>query len=149
MGAPANGAPVPEVKSQHVSASTADAPYWRALSEGRLTMQRCQGCSHWHWPAVSRCSECGAWDPPWQDVPIEGAVFSWATTWHPFGGTEAIGVPYTTVLVALPHADNRRLLGLWEGEEGELSMGAAVVGSVGATMVGKTEVPSLRWRLAR
>jgi hypothetical protein len=41
-----------------VNSGMVDAPYWQALGEGRLTMQCCQGCDHWHWPAVTRCGEC-------------------------------------------------------------------------------------------
>ena len=126
----------------------ADAPYWRALSEGRLSIQRCEACNHWHWPAVVRCGECGAWEPPWRDIAAEGALFSWTKTVHPFGGREGIGVPYTTVLVALPQADGRRLLGLWEGADDELVEGAPVTARIGATRVGASDVPSLHWRRA-
>ena len=37
-----------------------DAPYWRALSDQRLVMQRCDICGRWSWPAVCRCGDCGA-----------------------------------------------------------------------------------------
>ena len=125
-----------------------DAPYWQALAEGAIAMQRCEGCSTWHWPAVSRCADCGAWDPPWQRIAMRGELFSWATTHHAFGGTESIGVPYTTVLVALPHAGNKRLLGLLDGDPAVLASGVSMIGSVGSTTVHGNPVASLRWRVA-
>lgn len=125
-----------------------DEPYWQALAEGAIAMQRCEGCRIWHWPAVSRCGECGAWDPPWQQIAIEGELFSWATTYHAFGGTESLGVPYTTVLVALPHAGNKRLLGLLEGDPAALAPGVRMTGLVGSTLVRGKPVASLRWRVS-
>ena len=125
-----------------------DAPYWEALAEGKVAMQRCT-CGSWHWPAVTRCAECGAFDPPWQRVAIEGELFSWATTHHAFGGTEALGVPYTTVLVALPHANGKRLLGLLDGDPAALSAGVRMIGSVDTTVVREKKVSCLCWRLAQ
>ncbi len=125
-----------------------DAPYWRALAEGGLVMQQCAACSTWLWPAVSRCGECGAWDPPWREVAMQGEIFSWATTHHRFGGTENLGLPYTTVLVALPQAGDRRLLGLWDGDPATLTAGMKVAASVGATTVRDKPVPVFHWRPA-
>lgn len=130
------------------AAKDLDAGYWQALAEGGLAIQRCEGCRKWHWPAVSRCADCGAWSPPWQQVALEGEVFSWATTHHAFGGTESLGVPYTTVLVALPHAGDKRLLGVFEGDPAMLVPGLRVVASVGSTPVRGKPVASLRWRVA-
>lgn len=127
-------------------AGPADTPYWQGLAEGRLLMQQCQGCGRWRWPAVFRCGDCGAWDPPWREVALEGVVYSWTKTWHPFGGTEGIGTPFVTVLAELPHAGARRLLGLLEGDEAALELGAPLKGGVGRTRFGDGNLPSLRWR---
>lgn len=125
-----------------------DEPYWRALSQGRIAMQCCKKCGHWHWPAVWRCGECGGWDPSWEELPLEGVAYSWATTWHKFAGTEHIGVPYTTILAALPKAQGRRLLGLFEGNADDLELDAPLVARIGETQIGETRIPALFWRLA-
>lgn len=130
------------------STKSADTPYWEGLRQGQLRLQQCQSCSTWHWPAVWRCGECGNWDPAWTDIVLEGEVYSWQTTWHPFGGTEHIGVPYTTVLAALPQAGGRRLLGLFEGDVAQLATGVALVGRIAETVIGGEAIPSLRWRVA-
>ena len=129
-------------------AGPADAPYWQGLAEGRLVMQQCQGCHRWRWPAAFRCGDCGTWDPAWREVPLEGVVYSWTKTWHPFGGTEGIGTPFVTVLAELPQAGNRRLMGLLEGDEARLGVGAPLSGRVDSTPFGDTQLPSLRWRPA-
>ena len=127
---------------------TFDAPYWRALVDGRLVMQHCGECGRWAWPAVCRCGDCGAWNPPWEEIAFEGRLFSWAATYHPFGGTEGIGVPYTSVLVELPQAGGRRLLGLLEGDEAGLKLNASMRGRPSETAFGDEKIPSIRWRLA-
>jgi uncharacterized protein len=125
----------------------ADAPYWRELAKGRLVMQCCQGCGDWKFPPVYRCGDCGAWDPEWREVALEGVVYSWTKSWHAFGGTEGIGaLPYVTVLAALPQAGGRRLLGLLDGDEAKLALGAPLRGRIDTTLFGDKRLPSLRWR---
>jgi uncharacterized OB-fold protein len=128
-------------------ASGADGPYWNALAEGRLLLPRCGGCGRWHWPAVFRCGECGAWEPQWQPVELRGRVFSWTRTWHAFGGAEGLGVPYVSLIVELPQAGDRRLLGILAGDATGLAIGAAVQGEMGATPVGEVRIPCIRWSL--
>ncbi|MGQ0619488.1 MAG: Zn-ribbon domain-containing OB-fold protein [Panacagrimonas sp.] len=130
-------------------ATGADGPYWSALAEGRLILPRCTGCGRWHWPAVYRCGNCGTWDLAWETVEMTGRVFSWTRTWHPFGGSEGIGVPYVSLIVELPRAGDRRLLGILAGDEAGLGIGAVVHGEAGRTRMGADEIPSLRWSLVR
>jgi len=129
-------------------AEPADAPYWRGLREGRLLMQRCQGCQRWKWPAVARCGDCGAWHPPWQSVAMRGVLYSWIKTWQAFASGEDCRLPYVTVLVALPEAGGRRLLGLFEGDEAQLGFDAPLQGRVTVTRVAGAQIPSIRWRPA-
>jgi uncharacterized OB-fold protein len=127
----------------------ADQPYWDALAEGRLEMPRCAGCGRWQWPAVWRCGECGSWEQTWHELPLRGEVYTWTRTWHPFGGAEDIGVPFVSLVVRLPQAGDRRLVGILEGDSAGLSIGAAVTGSVSATRVWNDDIPAIRWRLDR
>ncbi|HKY92565.1 MAG TPA: zinc ribbon domain-containing protein [Nevskiaceae bacterium] len=136
---------VADAASRH--ATGADGPYWNALAEGRLMLPRCRGCGRWHWPAVYRCGACGTWEPEWLDVEMTGRVFSWTRTWHPFGGSEGIGVPYVSLIVELPQAGGRRVIGLLAGDEAGLAVGTPVRGEAAETVVGDTRIPSLRWRI--
>ncbi|WP_205007849.1 Zn-ribbon domain-containing OB-fold protein [Sphingosinithalassobacter portus] len=127
-----------------------DAPYWAALEQGRLNLPTCKNCGVWHWPPVSRCAECDSWGLDWHDIPLEGEIFSWTRTWHPFGGTEGLEKPFVTVVVAIPAAGNRRLMGLLEGvaDTAPVPIGAAVKGRVSHTRYGETEIPTILWHLA-
>jgi uncharacterized OB-fold protein len=139
-------ASAPTAADRH--ATGADGPYWNALAQGRLELPRCTQCGRWHWPAVHRCGDCGAWDPEWRAVELRGRIFSWTRTWHPFSGSEGIGVPYVSLIVELPHAGGRRLIGLLSGDDAGLAIGAPVQGEVAETAVGEVRIPSLRWRIA-
>lgn len=134
----------------HASASQfsgADGPYWAALAQGRLQLPRCVACGRWHWPAVFRCGTCAGWEMAWEEVPMHGEIYSWSRSWHAFGGAEDLSLPYVSLLVALPQAGGCRLLGVLEGEDAGLKIGAAVQGRAATTMLGARQIPALRWRL--
>ena len=78
-------------------ANGADAPYWQGLIDGKPQLQRCGGCGTWHWPAVWRCGVCGGWNQVWEPIALKGEIYTWARTWHPFGGTEALPKPFVTL----------------------------------------------------
>lgn len=126
----------------------ADEPYWAALSEGRLALPRCKSCGEWHWPAVSRCGNCGSWDQEWFDVPLTGKIFTWTRTWHSFLGAESFQTPFVTIVVELPQAGNRRVLGVFDGD-GDPQIGMIVAGSVRGTPVSEGEIPALHWQAVR
>lgn len=125
----------------------ADAPYWQALAAGRLELPQCAGCGHWHWPAVFRCGDCGSWDQAWHELAMQGRIFSHARSWHAFAGAEGIAVPYVSLVVELPQAGNRRVLGLLRGDESALAIGAAVRGVAASTRVGDLQIPAMHWYL--
>lgn len=127
------------------SAEPADSPYWRALADGKLIIQHCQGCGLWLWPAAFRCGSCGTWEPEWTEVPFEGEIYSWTKTWHRFGGTEGLDLPYVSVLASLPAAGGTRLLGLYAGGEDELRVGRPLAGSVEQRQIGGRLLSSIKW----
>jgi uncharacterized protein len=124
-----------------------ESPYWRALAAGGLKLPKCAQCGHWHWPAVARCGVCGSWTISWDDVAPNGRIFSWTRTWHPFAQTESFGVPFVSLLVELPEAGDRRLLGLLKGSAEGLRIGATVKGEVGESIVGARHIPVMQWQI--
>jgi len=134
-------------------ANTATAPvgaegrYWEALAEGHLELPRCAGCGRWHWPAVWRCGDCGGWEHDWTATALAGSIFSWTRTWHHFDGAESLAAPFVTVLVSLAGGPVR-LIGVLEGDETALRLGAPVTGRIDRTRFGDHAIPAIRWSLA-
>lgn len=79
---------------------------------------------------------------------MRGRIFSWTRSWHAFGGSEGLGLPYVSLVVELPQADNRRVLGVLAGREAGLAIGAEVLGATSATPFQGRNIPSLRWEIA-
>ncbi|MEV5835915.1 zinc ribbon domain-containing protein [Nocardia sp. NPDC052112] len=89
-----------------------DLPYWEGLRAGELRLQRCAQCQSWIWGPQWICGHCHTFDPQWETVEPVGTIYSWARSWYPFITELAVPVPYVTVLVELPQAGNRRVLGI-------------------------------------
>ena len=79
---------------------------------------------------------------------MRGSVFTWTRTWHPFAGTEGIGVPFVTVIVALDEAPIR-LTGLLDGPDEGMAIGLPLDGAIGETPIAEDRIPSIRWRIRR
>jgi uncharacterized OB-fold protein len=121
-----------------------DAPYWEGLREGRLTVQRCRGCETWLWGPRRVCPSCYGFDLGWESVPAVGVVYTWCRSHHPYLSELADLLPYTTVLVALPHAGDVRMLGLLTGDPLSVAIGDRVTGVVEHPQ--GSAWPVLRWR---
>lgn len=125
-----------------------DRGYWEGLRDGELRLQRCARCGHWVWGPRWMCGNCHGFELDWVAVDAVGTVYSWSRTWHPFVPELADQTPYVTVLVELPHAGNRRVLGLLTDPLGsdEIRIGERVRGVVQTPH--DSPWPVLRWRRA-
>tara|TARA_R110001606_G_scaffold216728_1_gene364627 strand:+ start:18703 stop:19128 length:426 start_codon:yes stop_codon:yes gene_type:complete len=128
--------------------ANADQPYLDALSEGNLILPVCRHCGCWHWPAPFRCAKCGSWDIGWAPASLEGSIFSWTRTHHPFSGCEAFDTPFVSVVVSLDQPPGIRLLGTLSGPEEELGIGKKVMGYPSQIEAFGKTVPCLKWSLA-
>lgn len=122
-----------------------DQPYWDGLVAGELRLQRCGNCQEWIWGPQWICGACHTFDPGWESVEPVGTVYSWSRSHYPFITELADHIPYVTVLVELPAAGHRRVLGILTGDDAaDIRIGERVVGHIdldeGATW------PLLRWR---
>jgi uncharacterized OB-fold protein len=92
------------------------APYWQALREGALQLQRCVGCSALRWPPRAFCNRCRGFDAQWETLSGRGRIVSWVRTHQVFAPTWGNAVPYVTVQVALAEQDDLLLLGGWRAD---------------------------------
>ena len=122
-----------------------DARYWQELEAGKLVLPRCAGCEQWIWPAAHRCPSCKSEEVTWQERPMHGTVFSWTRSWHRFGLSESIDLPYTSVLIEIDDC-GIRLLGLLDDpDQIDPSIGDAVSGRPSTTKVLDDDIPTITW----
>ena len=118
------GLPIPVPENDNLS-----APYWSALRENRLLVQRCHACGTWQFGPEWICHHCHRFDPEWVEVEPRGRIYSWERVWHPVHPCLKEHGPYLVVLVELPQAGNVRMLGNLLGDpRQEVVIGAEVEG---------------------
>ena len=82
-------------------------PYWDALAEGRIDIQRCDACGAWvHYPR-SRCPVCLSDRLGWRTVSGEATVYAYTVAVAPTAPVFADDVPQLIAVVEL--ADGPRL----------------------------------------
>ena len=75
-------------------------PFWDAIAEGRLRIQRCRSCGRYVFYPRSVCPHCMAADLEWTDVSGRGAVHAY-TVVHRAAPGFAEDAPYVVALVEL------------------------------------------------
>lgn len=106
-----------------------DKPFWDGLREGKLLLQRCNGCNRWQWGPEWVCHRCHSFDLRYEETAAEGVLYSHQRIWHPVHPAMAEQGPYIVALVTLPHADDVRLVGNLLGDPQQpLHIGARVRG---------------------
>lgn len=102
-------------------------PYWEGTRDGKLVIQRCRGCGKYQWGPEWICHRCHSFDLGWEEVAPRGRIHSWQRPHHPVHPALNGHTPYTIVLVALPHADNVRMVGnLLCEPDAQVTIGAEV-----------------------
>lgn len=124
-------------------------PWWEALQRHELTLQRCDGCGRYRWPARAYCNDCGS--PEWQWVAASGrgTVESWTATYLAAPGVE---VPFCVALVRLDEQDDIRIPGYVDGpgDGSRLEIGLPVTAAYeDVTATGDRPLTLLRWVPAR
>jgi uncharacterized OB-fold protein len=127
----------------------ADDEYWRGLEDGVFKLPVCASCKTWTWPAHHRCGQCGSWDFDWQELEPAGKVFTYTRSHYAFDRVleRKDDVPYVTVVAELPQAGGARVIGVLEGSEAGLAIGAAVRGRILPPDAKTKHYPSIVWEL--
>jgi len=98
-------------------------PFWEAVKEHELKLQRCAGCGHWLFPPRPMCPQCQSQETEWVQASGRGKVASWAT--YPESPHPAFVAPYTVLLVELE--EGPRLVSNPAGiDAGQLAVGLDV-----------------------
>jgi uncharacterized protein len=137
------GLPIPVAEPDDLS-----APYWLALRQNKLLVQRCAHCQTWQFGPEWLCHHCHAFDPAWVEVQPRGRVFSWERAWHPSHKSLEGHGPYVAVLVELPQAGFVRMVGNLLGDPMQaVTIGAEVEGVFEHHPDSEPPYSLLQWRL--
>jgi uncharacterized OB-fold protein len=82
-------------------ADPAVEPFWAAVRDHRLEMQRCDDCGYVRWPPGRRCPECLSERGTWTELSGRGALWSFAIYHHSYDPEFASSLPYNVALVRL------------------------------------------------
>ncbi len=123
-------------------------PYWDALNNDQLLVQRCGDCQSWQWGPEWICHRCLSFHMQWEAVDPSGEIFSWERSHHPVHTALKGRGPYIAILVTLPHAGDVRMLGNLLGDPmQDVVIGAKVRGHF-EHHDGDTPYTLLQWRYA-
>lgn len=76
-------------------------PFWTAARNGKLSMQKCCGCSHVRYPVNAVCPRCLSEETEWVDLSGKGSVFSYIVFHQVYNQAFAKDVPYNVALIQL------------------------------------------------
>jgi uncharacterized protein len=138
-----SGLPIPVAEADGLS-----APYWSALRQNRLVVQRCARCHVWQFGPEWLCHHCHAFDPEWTEVAPRGRIYSWERVWHPSHAALRQHGPYLAVLVELPEAGGVRMVGNLLGDPMQaVTIGTEVEGAFEHHPNSDPPYSLLQWRM--
>ena len=77
----------------------ADAPFWQALRQHEVRVQRCGNCGAHRFPAARTCPRCRSEQSDWPVVAPTGVVEIWCVFHRAY--FDGLPVPYTVIQVRL------------------------------------------------
>lgn len=81
----------------------------------------------------------------WIEQPMVATVFSWTRTWHRFGLTEGLDLPFVSVVAELGNSGIRLMGRLEDPLRIDPAIGEALIGAIGATEVNGRAIPTIIW----
>jgi len=76
-------------------------PFWSAAREGRLLLQRCDGCAAYRFPPQVACGHCGSRHATWAQVTGRATLWSWTVGYPPLLPYFAERAPWPVAVVQL------------------------------------------------
>jgi len=95
-------------------------PFWDAVTEHRLVVQRCSECGRWIWQPQPICPTCHAAEPVWTGVSGDARMVSWTVLHPPVLTAWQDKLPFVILLVELDDAPGVRMIGQLVNDAGEL-----------------------------
>lgn len=74
-------------------------PFWKAVRDGVLLLQRCTTCAGWEWTPQMACSVCHTETLAWRETSGRGTLYSYSVVTRP--QTPEFATPYVVAIVEL------------------------------------------------
>ena len=100
-------------------------PFWAALREHRLELQRCDNCSRLRFIPTELCQYCGSSDATWTAVPGAGEVYTYTVVHRAPTPAYQAEAPYVIVHVTLDEGP-RMISTMVDCEPGDVEIGMRV-----------------------
>jgi uncharacterized OB-fold protein len=98
--------------------------FFAALADGRLVLQRCEGCGHARYPVAPACPRCATSGGRWEALTGAGSVHSWIRYRKSYLPEFEPLMPYVVVCAQLD--DGPRMFGRLVAAEGDPRIGDRV-----------------------
>ena len=92
-------------------------PWWQALCQHRLVVQRCAACGQTRLPPAPLCPECRSGDSDWKELSGRGEVYTYTIVHRPIAAGQKL--PYVIAVIALEGAEGVRMISNLVGVEPE------------------------------
>lgn len=79
---------------------------------------------------------------------MRASVFSWTRTWHRFGGTENLDLPFVSVVAEVEGCGIRLIGRMDDPAPGNPVIGESLVGRPATTVAGDEIIPTIIWSRA-
>ena len=76
-------------------------PFWDAVQERRLLVQRCTNCNTLQYPPRPACQDCGSHDLKWTETGGRGHILAWVSIEDSHMPVRAQDQPFNLALVTL------------------------------------------------
>jgi len=105
------------------------APFWQAVSNHQLVVQRCASCETWQHPPRIRCHCCGSTQAlSYKEVTGYGRIVTWTRVYQSLIAGFEDSVPYFNVIVELDEQSGLCMVTDLQGDllafEAKLNVGA-------------------------
>jgi uncharacterized OB-fold protein len=101
-------------------------PFWDALVDERVVLQRCADCQAWIYYPRSRCPQCLSDHLDWQPVSGEGSIFTFTVTRQATTPSFADEVPQIIAVIELTEGVHLTSV-IVDAEPEQVTIGALVV----------------------
>jgi uncharacterized OB-fold protein len=76
-------------------------PFWDAVNEKRLVVQRCNSCSTLQYPPRPKCQDCQSEDLGWKDTNGRGHILAWVSIEDSHLPPRAADQPFNLAVITL------------------------------------------------